>query len=389
MTREDKSNRKEKATKTPSLEDEFGKTGSKEEDAKNYNSEETSRPAPHMTSHSIPVLACTRMATTEEKLLILKERKDMMWKTRVSAVREIETNEGAKVIASDKELSPYFIDYSTVVSKGKFGSTYVGQDHVGHESHVKVYDLKKLDFQLAFRVKKSVNHLRYLSHHKSIWILHISQVMMCPDKVYVFMDKTLGQNLHQRLHECSSLSHSECLAIGKDLARGLSFLHERGIAHDDFCAKHIFFDRRGCPVISGLDYSVVYWDNNGGDGSKGKVIQQQASSKDYFVSHWPPEKIKDDLYDPSKADVWSFGVVFLQMLTTEDKPFHPKSPHRLDVQWKTCFDKNRVHLTPNVSKVLHLTFVTDPELRGDILDVLFSLDLHDGENSHNCTFVHS
>ena len=329
----------------------------------------------HNACHSVIPQSCVS-EDPKLKLEVLKERKDMMTKTRNEAVRQIEGNEGAKVIVSDSDLrsTGFQVDFSKMLFKGTFAKIYAGQDNVGHDAVVKVYEIKNLDSRLGFRIKNSGSHLRYLSQHRNTWIVHVMQVVVSPEKFYVFMKKIgCGINLTERL---KSFSEQECLQVSKDLSRGLVFLHERGIAHDDLCGKHVFFDSQDNPVIGGLDYSVVYIQSN---GNHSRVVKQQASSKDHFQNHWSPEKTKDDLYDPSKADVWSFGVVFLQMLTKQVRPIDPKSHHRLDIQWKQLLSKNHVQETDVISRVCGLCFVTDSDLRADILHVCFAIELHHPE----------
>ena len=108
----------------------------------------------HNACHSLMFQSCIS-EDPKLKLEVSKERKDIMTKTRNEAVREIEGNEGAKVIVSDSDLrsTGFQVDFSKMIFKGTFAKFYAGQDNVGHDAVVKVYEVKKLDSRLGFRIK--------------------------------------------------------------------------------------------------------------------------------------------------------------------------------------------------------------------------------------------
>ena len=99
---------------------------------------------------------------------------------------------------------------------------------------------------------------------------------------------------------------------------------------------------------------------------------QKGSKKQKFHHDFPPEKMTDDLYDPIAADVWAFGALLVQLMTQEH-PYEPKSPHRIDIQWKLAFKKAGIKLSDKVHDTLDLCFRMDPSSRGTMVDVLAKL----------------
>ena len=81
--------------------------------------------------------------------------------------------------------------------------------------------------------------------------------------------------------------------------------------------------------------------------------------------------MKDDPYDPSVADIWSFGVL-LAILLTKEWPFEAHSKHSKDLEWKLMFKKNGVPLTDTIYTILSKCFIYKQNERPGILDVLNS-----------------
>lgn len=305
----------------------------------------------------------------QERLDFIVRRKQMFRRRRINAVKLMHCIQGAKPRGSDQDLDGYSIDYGSVLFHGKFSTIYDGKDNsgVGRERIAKVFELKKLNDRLRFRLENSGRHLRYLRLHQNSYTVHIQEIFSTPDKMIIFMEKTSGLNLSQVVK--SRLGEEEAMLLSKDISSSICYLHERGIAHDNINGKHIII-KNGVPKLSGFEWSVVYFDH-----VKDEVIKQEAASKQHFHDHWSPEKTRVK-YDPSKADVWSFGVLVLHLMTMEDKPFDFKSSLRLDLQWKLLFKRHGVHLSDQVFKILSRCFEEDPDLRSDIVDVMLSIKLN-------------
>jgi serine/threonine protein kinase len=307
-----------------------------------------------------------------EKLKMVVRRKEMFVRRRTNALKYMESLEGSKPRATDSDLDGYSINTTNVVFRGKFATIYSGSDNsgVGRERIAKVFELHKLPADLRFRLEASAKHLRYLRLHHSFCTVHIQEIFSTPDKLIIFMEKSMGSNLEERLSKEARMDEQSALVLGKDICRAVLFLHERGIAHENINGKHVIFSSSGSSKLSGFDWSVVYFDHK-----NNQVIPQLGSSKLHAHNHWSPEKTKDDKYDPSKADVWSFGLLLIMLMTKDDKVFDFKSSHSVSLQWKLHLKKHGVQLSHRLFKIFSRCFQIDPNLRSDILDVLLSIKL--------------
>lgn len=231
----------------------------------------------------------------------------------------------------------------------------------------KVTSLTPLPSQYRFRLQAGFNILRYLKDHPHPNIMPIIEIFESPEKSYVFME-AFETDLFKRIKRDGAFKERDGLRIGKEVGSGLLYLHRLGVAHENLKSHHIMFRGRGPAVITGFGWAVVSYDDD-----KNEAIRQKGSAKQKFHHDFAPEKMLDDVYDPSAADVWSFGALIVSILTKEH-PYEPKSQHRVDVQWKLAFKKAGVRLTDRVHDLLETCFALEPASRGSMIDIMAHFD---------------
>jgi len=91
----------------------------------------------------------------------------------------------------------------------------------------------------------------------------------------------------------------------KQIAAGMSHLHEEGVVHKDLAARNVLLTENDVCKISDLGLSRVL--NN--------ETQQHTSRNDVGPVKWmAPESMANSLYSP-KSDVWMFGVTCAEIIT--------------------------------------------------------------------------
>ncbi|POM72532.1 Protein Kinase [Phytophthora palmivora] len=120
--------------------------------------------------------------------------------------------------------------------------------------------------------------------------------------LYLVMEYCADGDLYDYLsrRKQRTMSCSIALRVLSQVATGLAFLHDHGIAHRDISLENIMLHRGRCKLG---DFGLATRDLRG-DG-------RQVGKKYYMA----PEIVAGDTYDPKAADIWSLGIVLFIMLT--------------------------------------------------------------------------
>ncbi|HZO14172.1 MAG TPA: serine/threonine-protein kinase [Polyangiaceae bacterium] len=144
---------------------------------------------------------------------------------------------------------------------------------------------------------------------------HIVQVLdygMFQGQPYLVMELLEGEDLETRLAREETLPIEQCGAIIDAVAKALELAHGHGIIHRDLKPSNIFLARVGEEEIAKvLDFGVAKDLRSGNKTTGAEVI----GSPPYMS----PEQVWGEALTP-KSDLWSLGVVALEMLTGKN-PF--------------------------------------------------------------------
>lgn len=118
-----------------------------------------------------------------------------------------------------------------------------------------------------------------------------------------------GGTLEQLLSSPEPLSWPVRLRLALDIARGLRYLHAKGVFHRDLTSKNCLIRRedRGFTAVVG-DFGLA---------EKIPVYREGARKEPLAVVGSPywmaPEVLRGELYD-EKADVFAFGIVLCELI---------------------------------------------------------------------------
>ena len=125
---------------------------------------------------------------------------------------------------------------------------------------------------------------------------------------YLTMEFVDGSNLRTLLKQ---LSPAQALAIVPQICEALQYAHDIGIIHRDIKPENILVDKKGRVKIA--DFGLA------------KLLQQAKTPTDYTLtqgnlvmgtpSYMAPEQLEHPSEVDHRADVYSLGVVFYEMLT--------------------------------------------------------------------------
>src|ERR1700745_2119806 len=218
------------------------------------------------------------------------------------------------VLLAGKKLGPYEIRLP--VGTGGMGEVYRAADSkLGRDVALKVI-LPEFaqDTQLMARFQREAQVLASLNHTNiaSIYGLEDSGGMFA-----LVMELVEGPTLADRIKE-GAIPLEEALPIAKQIAEALEYAHERGIVHRDLKPANIKVTQDD--KVKVLDFGLakaLQDDPSAQDISNSPTLSIAATKAGIILgtaAYMSPEQAKGKTVD-RRADIWSFGVVFFEMLT--------------------------------------------------------------------------
>ncbi|HLX72569.1 MAG TPA: protein kinase, partial [Verrucomicrobiae bacterium] len=170
------------------------------------------------------------------------------------------------------------------------------------------------DLDFAGRFTREARALAKLNHPNIVAVYDFGQVSLpsTPDPRplnYFLMEYVDGPNLRQ-VEQASKLSPREALQIIPQICAALQFAHDEGIVHRDIKPENVLLDKKGRVKIA--DFGLA------------KILGQEADfrltgARDIMGTphYMAPEQVEKPQEVDHRADIYSLGVVFYEMLTGE------------------------------------------------------------------------
>jgi len=209
------------------------------------------------------------------------------------------------------ELAPLFpqLEILELIGHGGMGAVYKArQPTLNRLVALKVLPRDAgMDPKFAKRFAREARALASLSHPNIVALHDFGET----DGLFYFvMEYIDGVNLRQAL-ERGSFSPSEALEIVPKICDALQYAHEEGIVHRDIKPENILLDRRGRMKIA--DFGLAKLLTATGEGAHLTATRQVVGTPHYMA----PEQVERPLEVDHRADIYSLGVVFYEMLTGE------------------------------------------------------------------------
>jgi predicted Ser/Thr protein kinase len=180
----------------------------------------------------------------------------------------------------------------------------------------------------AERFTREARALAKLSHPGIVAIYDFGQT----DGIYwVTMEYVDGVNLRQLIRD-KRLSPREAVAIVPQLCEALQCAHDEGIVHRDIKPENILLDRKGRVKIADFGLAKIL-------GHQPADLALTGAGDKVGTPHYmAPEQIESSQEVDNRADIYSLGVVFYEMLTGE-LPLGRFSPPSRKVQIDVRLDE--------------------------------------------------
>lgn len=164
------------------------------------------------------------------------------------------------------------------------------------------------DPAFAERFTREARALARLNHPNIVSVFDFGQSgSFC----YLIMEYVDGLSLWQMEQARKRLAPEEALAIVPKICDALQYAHDAGIVHRDIKPANILIDTKGRVKIADFGLAKLIGQNVAG------LTLTQSQSTMGTPQYMAPEQVEKPLTVDHRADIYSLGVVFYEMLTGE------------------------------------------------------------------------
>jgi serine/threonine protein kinase len=260
---------------------------------------------------------------------------------------------GADVTAqpplSPEQIAPHFpqLEILECLGRGGMGVVYKARQKVLK----RLVALKLLaperenDPKFAERFTNEAQALAALNHPNIVTIHDFGQA---GGYYFLLMEFVDGANL-RRVLQARKLAPEEALAIVPRICDALQYAHARGIVHRDIKPENILMDKEGRLKIA--DFGIAKMLGATHEAPESHAPERTTQSALGTPGYHAPEQKAEPQRTDTRADIYSTGVVFYEMLTGElpGKRIEPPS--------------KKVHIDVRLDAVVMRALEKTPELR--------------------------
>lgn len=161
------------------------------------------------------------------------------------------------------------------------------------------------DPAFAERFMREARAMAKLTHPNIVWVFDFGVV---DGLYYLIMEFVDGVNLRTAIH-AHQVSAQQALAIVPQICDALQYAHEEGVVHRDIKPENVLLDKKGRVKIADFGLAKLL-------GRSPVDITLTASHQIMGTLHYmAPEQIERPLQVDHRADIYSLGVVFYELLT--------------------------------------------------------------------------
>jgi serine/threonine protein kinase len=217
-----------------------------------------------------------------------------------------------------EDIAPHFpqLEIIECLGRGGMGVVYKARQ----KSLNRLVALKLLapervnDTKFAERFAREAQALAALNHPNIVTIHDFGQA---GGFYFLLMEFVDGLNLRQLLRT-RKFTPEEALAIVPPLCDALQFAHDRGIVHRDIKPENLLLDKSGRVKVADFGIARMLGTVNGGGFTGESAAPENATQAALGTPVYSaPEQKTDPQRVDSRADIYSLGVVFYELLTGE------------------------------------------------------------------------
>jgi predicted Ser/Thr protein kinase len=199
------------------------------------------------------------------------------------------------------------LEVLTFIGKGGMGAVYKArQPALDRFVALKILPSQGGERGFAERFQREARALAKLNHPNIVAVHDFGQV---DGFAFFVMELVDGLNLRE-LERAGRLTPREALKIVPQICEALQFAHDEGIVHRDIKPENILLDKKGRVKIADFGIAKIM----GGDAGASVTETKHAIGTPHYMA---PEQVEKPESVDHRADIFSLGVVFYEMLTGE------------------------------------------------------------------------
>jgi serine/threonine protein kinase len=245
------------------------------------------------------------------------------------------------------------------IAQGNFGSIYFGQ---WCEIPVAV---KNVGRQLSENEKKQfIREVRIMAELRNPYITQLYGCCVEPEACLIM--EYMDQSSLDKVLSKKTLSDQEKKDTALCIAKGLLYLHTRGVLHRDLKTGNVLLNALGQAKLTDFGLSKTL---------DSRVATNVESSDD--IQWQAPETFAFHASHTEEADIYSFGMV-LWSICTRKKPFANFTAVEFMTKIKQGLKENIPNTIPEgFRQIISACWNTSPELRPSLEDIISQLNVID------------
>jgi uncharacterized protein (TIGR02145 family) len=195
------------------------------------------------------------------------------------------------------------------IGMGGFSEVWRARDGMTEDSIVaiKIYAAEQgLDEYGLRQFRREYASMLNISHEHVVTAKHFD---IWDSRPYLIMTYMEGGSLYRQMMERGPMEEKQIAEVLLQLSKGLSFLHARGILHQDIKPENVLMDSEGRYYLTDFGISTRL------RSTLRKTVLK--ADRSMTVSYAPPERFSGDQEATKGGDVFSLGVMVYEMAKGE------------------------------------------------------------------------
>jgi serine/threonine protein kinase len=247
------------------------------------------------------------------------------------------------------------------LDSGGMGHVYEAEDRILHR-HVALKVLSPSQQLDATARERLLREGRAAARMRHPGIVQVYEVGSDGETDYVAMQLLEGEDLHARLRRVGALPVAFVQRLAIDLADALAAMHDAHIVHRDLKPRNLFLAREGGSqdVLKVLDFGVAKLDL-----ARAETLTE--TGQVFGTLHYmAPEQLRGAKNADVRSDIWSFGAVLYEALTSRP-PFEaetgPELVCKIAIEDPVPLTTLRPDVSPQLARIVAASLQRDPAKR--------------------------